>query len=81
MISQFPGTCGCGCRKAFPRGAQVDRGATGGWVLTTCTRPAPARPDGQLHASPAEVRAILAQARAVAARADAAAAARTRPAP
>lgn len=70
MITQFPGTCACGCRKTFPGGSQVVRGASGGWVLADCARPVAAltapRP---LHASPAEILEVLAQARAVAARA------------
>jgi hypothetical protein len=80
MITQFPGTCACGCRKAFPRGAQVERAAAGGWVLASCARPAAARPAlaGPVEASHAEVLSVLAQAKAVAARAAAAA---SRPAP
>lgn len=62
--------CASGCRKTFPGGSQVVRGASGGWVLADCARPvaAPTTPR-PLHASPAEILEVLAQARAVAARA------------
>lgn len=68
MITRFPGTCACGCRRPFQPGSDVTR-APAGWVLTTCLRVAtPAAAPAQFQAGPAEILEILAQARAVAAR-------------
>jgi hypothetical protein len=69
MLTRFPGTCSCGCGRAFKAGADVVRNSAGGWNLSSCSRPAPApAPSTGYAASMAEVREILAQARAVAAK-------------
>jgi hypothetical protein len=68
MMTRFPGTCACGCRQAYSRGADVVR-ASSGWVLASCAKPAaPARPAAHYFASAAEILEILARAKAVAAR-------------
>jgi hypothetical protein len=65
IAASFASTCTCGCGRAYPEGAAIEKTRTG-WVLESCLDPRPAAlaASRSPFAGPAEILEILGRARA-----------------